>query len=83
MNSRIDLLKAQMKVIGLDSRPQSLIDGALVDGTGAMITLIDPFTEQPLVTYQDAAAELAIEACKVAQAVQSRWATLSGVFVGW
>ena len=82
MNSRIDLLKAQMKAIGLGSKPQSLIDGVLVDGAGAMITLIDPFTEQPLVTYQDAAAELAIEACKVAQAAQSRWATLSGAARG-
>ena len=60
MNSRIDLLKAQMKAIGLGSKPQSLIDGVLVDGAGAMITLIDPFRELPLVTYQDAAAELAI-----------------------
>lgn len=82
MTPRTDVFTAQMAALGLGSRPQSLINGALVDGTGDTITLIDPYTEQPLAAYPDAGAELAIEACVAAKAAQTQWAALSGAARG-
>ncbi|MEO9825068.1 MAG: aldehyde dehydrogenase family protein [Paracoccaceae bacterium] len=82
MTTRNDILTAHMAALGLGSKPQSLINGALVDGTGDMITLVDPYTEQPLVAYPDAGADLAIEACVAALAAQTQWAALSGAARG-
>ena len=82
MSTRIDVFTVQMAALGLGSKPQSLIGGALVDGTGDTITLVDPYTEQPLVAYRDAGADLAIAACVAARAAQTDWAALSGAARG-
>lgn len=82
MTTRIEVFTAQMAALGLGSKPQSLINGVLVDGTGDTITLVDPYTEQPLVAYPDAGADLAVEACVAAKAAQAQWAALSGAARG-
>ncbi|KAG1647461.1 putative aldehyde dehydrogenase DhaS [Nymphon striatum] len=82
MTSRNEKLRDQMAALGLGSRPQSLINGALMDGTGDAITLIDPYTEEPLVAYPDAGGDLAIAACEAAQNAQIQWAALSGAARG-
>jgi len=71
MTARTDIFTSQMAALGLGAKPQSLINGASVDGSGDTITLVDPFTEQTLVSYADAGAQLAIEACAAAQAAQT------------
>ena len=76
------MFSAQMAALGLGSQPQSLINGVLMDGTGDTITLVDPYTEQPLVAYPDAGAELANAACVAAQTAQTQWAALSGAARG-
>jgi acyl-CoA reductase-like NAD-dependent aldehyde dehydrogenase len=63
-----------MAAVGLGVQPQSLINGVLMDGSGAKITLVDPYTEFPLLTYPDADAALANLACDVAQSAQTAWA---------
>jgi aldehyde dehydrogenase (NAD+) len=70
---KLTLLNA-MAELGLGERPQSIINGALVDGGGAEISLIDPFTEDVLFSYPDADAALAIAACQAAQDAQPEWA---------
>lgn len=75
MSERISALQQAMLAVGLNDKPQSLINGNLTDGNAADITLIDPFTEEPLCTYSDAGAELANLACDAAQAAQSDWTT--------
>ncbi|WP_108816754.1 aldehyde dehydrogenase family protein [Loktanella sp. Alg231-35] len=82
MSIRTDILAAQMAALGLGDKPQSLINGALVDGAGNPVTLIDPYTEQPLTSYADAGAEVAMAACIAAQDAQPRWAALSGAARG-
>ncbi len=82
MTARTDIFTSQMAALGLGSKPQSLINGTLVDGTGETITLVDPYTEQTLVVYPDAGAELAIAACETAQVAQLQWAALSGAARG-
>ncbi|MEP1518925.1 aldehyde dehydrogenase family protein [Ascidiaceihabitans sp.] len=82
MTARTDVFAAQMAALGLGTRPQSLINGELVDGTGDAITLIDPYTEQNLSQYPDAGAALAKEACLAAQAAQVEWVTMSGAARG-
>jgi aldehyde dehydrogenase (NAD+) len=82
MSARADIFKVQMEALGLGERPQSLIDGDLVDGAGDPITLVDPYTEDPLTTYTDAGSALATAACAAAQAAQIGWAALSGAARG-
>lgn len=82
MTTRTEIFTAQMSALGLGSQPQSLINGELVDGKGDTITLVDPYTAQPLVAYPDAGAELATEACAAAQVAQKQWAALSGAARG-
>lgn len=74
MTDRQDVLLKAMAAVGLGERPQSLVNGVLVDGAGADVTLIDPFTEEALFSYPDADAALAINACKAAQDAQPGWA---------
>jgi len=74
MSERLKTLRAAMAAVGLGPQPQSLIDGALWDGGGADINLIDPFTEQPLFSYPDADVTLARKACEAAQSAQVGWA---------
>jgi aldehyde dehydrogenase (NAD+) len=62
-----------MAELTLGPAPQSLIGGSLQQGNGAEITLIDPFTEEPLTRYTDAGASLAALACTSAQAAQMLW----------
>lgn len=73
MTDRKALFVELMASLGLGPRPQSLINGALVDGDGAMVSLVDPYTEQMLTQYPDANAALAIQACEVAQNAQRDW----------
>lgn len=83
MSERENILRTAMAAVGLGDQPQSLVNGALCDGTGAQISLIDPFTEHPLLSYADAGAELAQTACDAAQIAQKTWAkTLSGAARG-
>jgi aldehyde dehydrogenase (NAD+) len=82
MSARADIFKVQMEALGLGERPQSLIDGDLVDGAGDPITLVDPYTEDPLTTSTDAGSALATAACAAAQAAQIGWAALSGAARG-
>lgn len=62
-----------MAELSLGPAPQSLIGGSLQQGNGAEITLIDPFTEEPLTRYPDAGASLAALACASAQTAQILW----------
>lgn len=74
MTDRKQKLQNAMAAIGLGTRPQSLINGTLTDGSGAEIELVDPFTEEVLLTYQDADKALAVMACEAAQNAQISWA---------
>ena len=74
---RDDILKETMVSLGLNDRVQSLIGGALMDGQGAQIDLIDPYTEKALTQYADAGATLAEKACEAAKTAQRDW--VSGV----
>lgn len=82
MTARTEIFTTQMAALGLGPKPQSLINGVLVDGTGDTITLVDPYTEQSLVSYPDAGTDLAIEACVAAQNAQTQWAAMSGAAGG-
>jgi len=82
MTARTDIFASQMAALGLGSHPQSLINGDLVSGQGDAITLVDPYTEQPLVTYNDAGAELSVAACEAAKNAQLGWSALSGAARG-
>lgn len=73
MSERLDKLQQAMASVGLNDHPQSLINGALTDGSGAEISLVDPFSEDVLCTYADADTDLATRACDAAQAAQSGW----------
>ncbi len=74
MSDRKQILLNAMAELGLGERPQSIINGALVDGAGAEISLIDPFTEKELFFYPDADVALATTACLTAQDAQREWA---------
>lgn len=74
MSDRKQLLLNAMAELGLGDRPQSIINGALVDGAGAEIPLIDPFAEEELFAYPDADGALATAACQAAQDAQPEWA---------
>jgi len=73
MQDRKQLLNQALATLGLNNRPQSLVDGQLVDGNGEIVTLIDPYTEQPLCDYHDAGLELATTACNAAHKAQHIW----------
>ncbi|RLJ60408.1 acyl-CoA reductase-like NAD-dependent aldehyde dehydrogenase [Litoreibacter meonggei] len=74
MSDRKQRLLEAMATLGLGQQPQSIINGELVDGAGAAVTLIDPFTEEELFTYPDADTALANKACDAAQSAQPAWA---------
>ena len=74
MSERQSLLQAAMAEFGVKSGVQSLIDGALCEGAGAEVSLIDPFTEQVLCSYRDADVGLAQTACEAARIAQTGWA---------
>ena len=83
MSDRVETLHASMAAVGLGIRPQSLINGELCDGAGQDVTLIDPYTEQPLTQYPDADVVLARQACDAAHTAQPGWAKgLSGAARG-
>jgi len=75
MTDRTDILRRAMASLELGGRPQSLINGVLVDGAGVPIDLVDPFTGRVLMSYPDADAPLADLACEAAQTAQTAWAT--------
>jgi acyl-CoA reductase-like NAD-dependent aldehyde dehydrogenase len=74
MTDRNQKLRDAMATLGLGTRPQSLINGTLTNGSGAEIKLVDPFTEDALLSYPDADAALAVKACEAAQDAQPGWA---------
>ena len=74
MTDRNQKLRDAMATLGLGTRPQSLINGTLMDGAGAKVELVDPFTEDVLLTYPDAGEALANLACDAAQNAQTGWA---------
>lgn len=74
MSERLAMLRAAMAELGLGVVPQSLVDGTLCDGAGAEITLVDPYTVEPLFSYKDADVSLAQAACDAARTAQTGWA---------
>lgn len=74
MTDRPSLFQRLCAELGLGPQPQSLIDGVLVDGTGATVTLEDPYARVTLAEYRDCGAALAGEACCAAERAQRRWA---------
>jgi len=74
MSKRTEKLHKAMAAVGLNSTVQSLINGQLVNGKGADITLVDPYTEETLCTYADADTHLATQACTAASVAQPNWA---------
>jgi acyl-CoA reductase-like NAD-dependent aldehyde dehydrogenase len=74
MSDRKQKLLDAMAALGLGTQPQSLINGVLTEGTGADVQLVDPFTEEVLLTYPDAGETLANLACDAAQNAQVGWA---------
>lgn len=74
MSDRKQKLRDAMAALGLGTHPQSLINGVLTEGTGADVQLVDPFTEEVLLTYPDAGETLAEKACDAAQNAQVGWA---------
>lgn len=76
MTDRKQKLHDAMAALGLGTQPQSLINGTLVDGAGAQVKLVDPFTEEVLLTYPDADETLANLACDAAQNAQTAWANV-------
>jgi aldehyde dehydrogenase (NAD+) len=74
MSDRKQTLLDAMAELGLGDQPQSIINGVLVDGAGADVTLVDPFTEEELFSYRDADAALSVMACDAAQSAQPGWA---------
>lgn len=73
MTNRKQKLLDAMGALGLGTQPQSLINGTLMEGAGAAITLVDPFTEEELLRYPDADEALAERACAAAQTAQRAW----------
>jgi aldehyde dehydrogenase (NAD+) len=73
MSDRKRKLITAMSNLGLGDRPQSFINGELVDGTGDDVALVDPFTEKLLFSYPDAGSKLANAACGAAQNAQVGW----------
>ncbi|TVQ54804.1 MAG: aldehyde dehydrogenase family protein [Rhodobacteraceae bacterium] len=61
----------------LDGPIASLIDGEMVAGGGAAITLIDPATEQTLGAYPDAGAALADAAHRAAERGGAAWRAMT------
>ncbi|NRB18782.1 MAG: aldehyde dehydrogenase family protein [Rhodobacteraceae bacterium] len=74
ISDRKQTLLDAMAKLGLGDRPQSLINGVLLDGAGADVTLVDPFTEQELFCYKDADVALSVLACDASQRAQPGWA---------
>jgi len=73
MTDRKTLFCSLMADLHLGPCPQSLIDGELRPGSGAPLTLTDPFTTIPLTEFADAGADLANEACIAAERAQKTW----------
>jgi len=73
MTDRTQLLKESLRALGLGSHPQSFVNGELLDGPGAKITIVDPFTSSTLAEYADAGETLANRACESAADAQALW----------
>jgi len=74
MTDRVSLFSTLMSDLGLGVGVQSLVGGALRDGSGETITLEDPFTQSTLATYADCGESLARQACDAANVAQKEWA---------
>lgn len=73
MNTGRPQLIDLMQQLGLGTTPASLIGGELCQGSGAEITLVDPYTAEAHAVYKDGAASHAIPACNEAARVQKHW----------
>lgn len=60
----------------------SHIDGAMIVGSGAPVSIQDPATGDLLLRYPDAGAELAAEAAEAASRAQAEWVRTSGAARG-
>ncbi|MFT6878426.1 MAG: aldehyde dehydrogenase (NAD+) [Granulosicoccus sp.] len=73
MSNRKTQFVQLMGDLGLGNRPQSFINGTLVDGHGSVISLVDPYTCKELTHYCDSAESLANDACYAASIAQKLW----------
>ena len=73
MPDRIAHYRSLCADLGLSPTPQSYIGGAFADGTGATITLEDPYARVVLAEYSDCGADIANRACEAAEAAQALW----------
>lgn len=55
----------------------SLVGGELVEGRGEAVTLVDPATEEPILSYRDAGEAVARQALEAAQDGGQAWRVLS------
>ena len=60
----------------------SHVGGAMVAGTGALVSIDDPATGRPLLAYADAGAEVAKRAASAAIAGQAEWGKLTAAARG-
>lgn len=73
MTDRITQYQTLCAALDLPATPQSHIAGGFLPGTGAPITLEDPFSRAVLAEYPDCGADLAGRACAAAEAAQQHW----------
>jgi len=73
MSDRRDVFQNLMHELELGATPQSLIGGELLDGSGADIVLVDPYSRITLAEYKDCNQALARDACACAQDAQGIW----------
>lgn len=71
------LLSAMLQHFFADAAIGSWINGQLVSGEGASITLFDPATSAPLLEYADASAAQVAMAARAAVSAQRQWWQLS------
>ncbi|MCU0983411.1 MAG: aldehyde dehydrogenase family protein [Acetobacteraceae bacterium] len=70
-------LEAFAALMGQGASPGSWIGAGLVAGTGAAVTLTDPATGAPILSYAEAGAEVAARAAQAAEAGFKAWSSLT------
>lgn len=73
MSDRPALFRSLMADLGLGPAVQSLVGGALRDGSGDPVVLEDPYAQVELTRYPDCGVVLAREACVAAHDAQQDW----------
>jgi len=64
--NRTEIFKTLMAELGMSSTVESLVNGKLVQGSGDLIRLEDPYSREILCEYADCGAALANQACDAA-----------------